>query len=99
MAPFGNLSLSTIQPSSMRRSGPNTPSSASLVLVDLLAKAAASAERKAEELELIGRGSGAVGKQFEALLPHVRVLLVGQQLNPVVERPHRRHQVMAKPGT
>ena len=67
-----------------------------LARVDLVAEAAARAERQAEEFQLVGAGPRAFGEQFEAALAHVRVLLVGEQFDAVVERPDRRQQVMAQ---
>ena len=66
--------------------------------VDLFAKAARCSERQAKEFQLVGRCAGAVLEQLEALLAHLRVLLVREQLNTVVERADRRHQIVAKPG-
>ena len=68
-----------------------------LVSVDFLAETARCAESEAEELELVRRGPCAVGKQLQALLPHVGVGLVGEQLDAVVERADRRHEVVAEP--
>ena len=65
--------------------------------VDRLAEPAAGAECQAEELQLVGGRSGAVAEKLEALVPHFGVLLVGHQLDAVVERTHGRHQVMAEP--
>ena len=97
-APLGSLPSLTTQPSSIRRSGPNTPSSAAcgLVRVDRFAEAARGAEREAEEFQLVGGGAGAFGEQLEAFLAHVGVVLVGEQLDAVIERADRRHQIVAQ---
>ena len=65
--------------------------------VDLLAEPAGGAERQPKELQLVGRGPRAVGEQLEALLAHFRIRLIGEQFDPVVERPDRRQEVVAKP--
>ena len=65
--------------------------------VDFLAETARCAEREAEELQLVGRRPCTVGEQLEALLAHVRIGLVGEQLDAVVERADRRHEVVAEP--
>ena len=70
-----------------------------LMRVDLVAKAAGRAERQAEELQLVGRRPRAVGEQLQAVLAHLRVLLVGEQFDAVVERADRRHEVVAQPRT
>ena len=49
--------------------------------VDLVGEAAAGAERQAEEFELVGGRPSAVREQLEALLAHVGVGLVGEQLD------------------
>ena len=100
-APLGNFSSPTIQPSSIRRSAPEHALERALRLVgvDLFPEAAAGAERQTEEFELVGRRPRAVGEQFEALVAHLRVVLVGEQLDTVVERADRRHQIVAKPRT
>ena len=97
-APLGSFPSATIQPSSIRFSAPNRPRKRrfGLVRVDFVAEAARRAEREAEEFELVGGGPGAVGEQLEALLPHVRIVFVGEQLDAVVERPDRRHQIVAQ---
>ena len=64
--------------------------------VDAVGKAAGRAERQPEEFELVGRSAGTFAEQFQALGPHFGVLLVGHQLDAVVERADRRHQVMAQ---
>ena len=85
----------------MRLSAPYSPSSAILRLarVDLVAEAAAGAKRQAEEFQLVGAGPGAFGEQLQAVLAHLRILLVGEQFDAVVERPDRRHQVVAQART
>ena len=67
-----------------------------LARVDLVGKAAARAESEPEELELVRGRPGAVRQQFEALLLHVRVGFVSEQLDAVVESPDGRHEVMAQ---
>ena len=67
-----------------------------LARVDRVAEPATGAERQPEEFQLVGAGPRAVGEQFHAPLAHRRVLLVGQQFEPVVERAHRRHQIVAQ---
>src|SRR4051794_38959145 len=67
--------------------------------VDGLAETASGAERQAKELELVSRSAGAVGEQLQALIAHIRVLFVGQQLDAIVERPDGRHQIVAEPRT
>ena len=64
--------------------------------VDGLAEPPGGPEREPEELELVGRCAGAVREQLEAFVPHVGIGFVGQQLDAVVERPDRAHQVMAQ---
>ena len=68
-----------------------------LARIDLLPEAATCTERQAEEFQLVGCRTRAVAEQFQALFAHVRVGLVGEQLDAVVERAHRRHEVVAKP--
>jgi 23S rRNA pseudouridine1911/1915/1917 synthase len=65
--------------------------------VDLFGKPAASAEREAEELEFVGGGLRTVGEQFEALLAHLRVGLVPEQFDAVVQGADRRHEVVTEP--
>jgi hypothetical protein len=67
--------------------------------VDFFAEAARSTESETKELELARRSPSAVSKQLEALLAHVRIGLVGEQLDAVVERAHGRHEIMAEPRT
>src|SRR5690606_14775557 len=69
---------------------------ACLARVDAVAEAAGGAEGEAEELELVRARPRALGKQLEAAGAHLRVVLVGEQLDAIVERAHRRQQVMAK---
>ena len=69
---------------------------ARFVDVDLVAKAARSAKGQTEELELVGRGPGAVGQQLDAARAHFRVGLVRQQLQPVVHRADRAQQIVAQ---
>jgi histidine phosphotransferase ChpT len=57
---------------------------------------ATGAERQAKEFELVGAGPRALGEQFKAAFAHFGVLLVGEQLDPVVERPHRREEIVAQ---
>ena len=64
--------------------------------VDAVAEAAGGTEGQAEEFQLVGRRLGAVLEQLETLGTHLRVLLVGHQLDAVVKRPYRRHQVVAQ---
>ena len=59
-------------------------------------EAARRAERQAEEFELVGRGPRAFGEQFEAALAHFGIMLVGEQFDPVVERPDGGEQVVAQ---
>ena len=61
-------------------------------------KAAPGAESETEELEFIGCRLRAVSEKLDATLAHLRVLLVGHQLDAVVERSYGRHQVMTEPG-
>ena len=67
--------------------------------VDFVAEPAARAKRQAEEFELVGARPRALGQQLQAALAHLRILLVGQQFDAVVERPDRRQQVMAQART
>ena len=62
-------------------------------------EAAAGTERQAEEFQLVCGRTRALAQQFETPLAHLRVLFVGEQFDPIVERPHRRQQVMAKART
>jgi hypothetical protein len=67
--------------------------------IDHRAVSAARSKGQTEELQLVGAGFRALREQLEAAFPHFRVLLVGHQLDTVVERADRRQQVVAKPGT
>src|SRR6185437_1991110 len=67
-----------------------------LARIDFVAESAAGPEREAEEFELVRGRPGAVAEQLEAFVAHVRVGLVGEQLNSIVERADRRHQVMTE---
>ena len=97
-APLGSWSPATIQPSSIRFSGPYKPFERGLGLarVDLVAETARRAERETKEFELVGARPRAFGEQFEAALAHFGVLLVGEQFDAIVERPDRRQQIMAQ---
>jgi len=65
--------------------------------VDLFGKHASGAERQAEELEFTGGRMCAVVEQLQTLLAHIGVGLICEQLDSIVQRADRRHEVMAKP--
>ena len=69
---------------------------ARLARVDDVGEAARGAERQAEEFELVGRGPRAFGEQIEAAGAHLRIMLVGEQFDAVVERADRRKQIVAQ---
>ena len=69
-----------------------------LMRVDLLAEASTRAEGEPKEFESIRRRARTFGEQLEALVTHFRVLLIREQLDPIVESADGGHQVMAKPG-
>ena len=56
-------------------------------------------EREAKKFQLVSARPRAFGEQFEAALAHLGVLLVGEQFDAIVERPHRREEVMAQAAT
>ena len=98
-APLGNLSV-VDRPAEL--DPPLRPEQAlerglRLMRVDRLAEPAGCPERQPEEFQLVGRGPSAVGEQLQALFAHVGIGLVGQQLDPVVERADGRHQIVAEP--
>ncbi len=67
--------------------------------VDLFAEPAPGTERQAKEFELVGAGPRAFREQLQAALAHLRILLVGEQLDAVVQRADRRQQVVAQTRT
>ena len=67
-----------------------------LARVDVVGEAARGAERQPEEFELVGRGPRALGEQVEAARAHLRIVLVGEQFDAVVERADGRQQVVAQ---
>ncbi len=64
-----------------------------------LTEPARSAEREAEELELVGTSLSTLLEQFEALLPHLRIALVCEQFETIRQCAYRRQQVVAQART
>ena len=67
-----------------------------LARVDHVGEAAGRAEGQAEEFQLVGRGPRALAEQIEAARAHLRIVLVGEQFDAVVERADGRKQIMAQ---
>ena len=65
----------------------------------IVTEATACTKGEPEELQLVRGRPGTVGKKFQALFPHLRVVLVREKLDAVVESANRRHEVVAKPRT
>ncbi len=92
-APLGSADLLTIQPSSMRRLSPSRPSIAALASPRPPDRRSLQPpEGEAEEFQLRGRGAGAFAQQLQHAGAHLGIVLVGQQLEPVVQRADRREQ-------
>src|SRR5205085_11973157 len=68
-----------------------------LMRVDFLTETACSAKCEPEELELVGRRPRAIGKQLQALLAHLGIGLVREQLDTIVERPDGGHEIVSEP--
>ncbi|PAV92985.1 hypothetical protein WR25_23884 [Diploscapter pachys] len=67
-----------------------------LARVDLFAEAAGGTKGEAEEFELVGGYACALAEQLKDADAHLGIILVAEQLQPVVERADRRQQVMAQ---
>src|SRR5258705_195851 len=67
-----------------------------LMRIDFVAEASGRPKRQPEEFQLVGARPRALCKQFKAAFAHLRILLVGEQLDAIVQRADGREQIMAQ---